>query len=180
MDDAITRDSSTVGSPGEDVSGGLPTEKKEPRGRDRTLLAVLVVVGILVAVAVAVVFSRGPAAPLDSQSPEGAVQRYTAAVVAGDEQAAGTFLSDRWLAQCDPNQSFMDGSSVRVTLVSTTERPESADVHVLITTSYEGDPFGAGSSSYEEVFDLVKVDHRWKIDTAPWELAVCPTGAVTQ
>jgi hypothetical protein len=67
-----------------------------------------------------------------------------------------------------------------VTLVSTTERPNSADVHVLITTTYEGDILGSGSSSSEAVFDLVKVDHRWKIDTAPWELAVCPSGGVTQ
>jgi hypothetical protein len=147
---------------------------------DRTLLAVIAVIVVLVVVALVVVFSRGPAAPLDTASPEGTVQQYTKAIVAGDEQAASAFLSDEWLSQCDVNQGYQTSNSVRVTLVSTTERPDSADVHVLITTTYQGDMLGSGSSSYEDVFDLVKIDHRWKINTVPWDLAVCPSGGVTQ
>lgn len=160
-----------------DAAAGQGPRRPKP---DRTLVGVLVAIGVLVVVALVVVFSRGPATLLDSNTPQGVVQRYTAAVVAGDEQQARTFLSDDWLAKCDVNQAVNTGTSLRVTLVSTTERPESADVHVLITTNYQGDILGSGSSTSEEVFDLVKVDHRWKIDTAPWELAVCPSGGVTR
>lgn len=153
---------------------------KSVGGVDRPLLVILAGIGVLVVVALVVVFSRGTPAPRDSSSPEGIVQLYTAALVAGDEQTASAYLSETWLAKCDVNQSYSSGSSVRVTLVSTTERPESADVHVLITTTYQGDILGSSSSSYEGVFDLVKFDHRWKIDAAPWELAVCPSGGGAQ
>jgi hypothetical protein len=173
---------STPDSSAENSGAPAPVIEPGAAGRriDRTLVVVLVAIGTLVAIALVVIFSRGPATPLDANSPQGVVQRYVAAVVAGDEQQASSFLSDDWLANCDVNQLYPTEESMRVTLVSTTERPDSADVHVLITTTYQGDIFGSGSSSSEAVFDLVKFDQRWKIDTAPWELAVCPSAGVTQ
>jgi hypothetical protein len=62
---------------------------------------------------------------------------------------------------------------MRVTLVGTTERDDTADVDVLITVSYEGGLFG--SSDYEEQgsFDLVAADGGWLIETAPWQLTIC-------
>ena len=58
------------------------------RKPDRTLLIVIATVVALVVVALVVVFTRGGAAPLDESTPAGVVQRYTQAVVAGDQEAA--------------------------------------------------------------------------------------------
>jgi len=163
------------------VTDSTPAQPK--RQIDRTLVAVLIVIGVLVAIALVVVFSRGSVAPLAATSPQGVVQRYATAAVAGDERTAATFLSSDWLASCDPLQTYSgassSGNTVRVTLVATTERPDSADVHVLVTTSYPGDFLASMSSSSEGVFKLSKHDHRWTIDTAPWELAICPQGGAT-
>jgi hypothetical protein len=158
---------------------------EQPKKRiDRTLAGVIIAIGILVVVALVVVFVRGPVVLLDSSSPQGVVQRYASAAVAGDEAEASTFLSPDWLASCDPQEAYNYGSSmdtsVRVTLVGVTERPNSADVQVLITTTYGDGSLGSTPSSSEGVFELIKEDQRWLIDTAPWELTICPASGASQ
>ena len=69
-------------------------------------------------------------------------------------------------------------SGLRVTLVSTTERADSADVRVAITVSNGAGPFGSQEYETEDVFDLVKVGGRWLVETAPWQLTICPAPAV--
>lgn len=152
----------------------MKTEAKKP---DRTLVVVLSIIAALVIVSLVVVFSRGEPELLDASTPEGVVQRYTAAVIDGDESAAAEYLTEDTLEDCEKLERPTT-ENIRVTLVSTTERAESADVKVSIVTSYEGGPFG--SSEYEEqgVFDLVKVDDEWLIDTTPWPLTICTNTAV--
>jgi hypothetical protein len=144
---------------------------------DRTLIVILGVIAVLVIVALVVVFTRGEPAQLDATTPEGVVQRYSAAVIEGDEAAAEEYLVPELADDCRRIETGAV-NGMRVTLVSTTERADSADVEVLIVTSYDGGMFG--SSEYEEdgVFDLVRADDAWLIESAPWPLTVCDPGTV--
>ncbi|BCW67311.1 hypothetical protein NicSoilB4_20740 [Arthrobacter sp. NicSoilB4] len=144
---------------------------------DRTLLAILAAIAVLVVVALIVVFTRGEPAPVDEATPAGVVQRYSAAVIAGDEAAAAAYLTDAVKNRCNTVER-MPGDNLRVTLVSTTERPATADVKVLITVSEGGGPFGNAEYQVEDVFDLVKTGDKWLIESAPWQLTVCPNPAV--
>ncbi|GAA4380018.1 hypothetical protein [Agromyces bauzanensis] len=144
---------------------------------DRTLIIILSVIGALVVIALVVVFTRGEPELLDESTPEGVVQRYAAAVIDGDEAAAIDYLVPELADDCE---RFDTGpvQDLRVTLVSTTERDDTADVEVLIVTTYEGGLFG--SSQYEEqaVFDLVRADGTWLIESAPWQFTVCTPTSV--
>jgi hypothetical protein len=142
---------------------------------DRTLIAILAVIGALVIVALIVVFTRGDAAPLDESTPEGVVQRYSAAVIEGDEDAAIDYLTPELGDPCE-RVGLASGDGMRVTHVSTTERDDSADVRVLIVTSYDGGLFGSSQYEEEADFDLVKDGDRWLIEMTPWQLALCAGG----
>ncbi len=143
--------------------------------RDRSLLIAGVVVGIIALVAIGVVLTRGEAPLRDASTPEGVVQRYATAVIAGDETEAARYLTDRAAERCESSdQGF--SSNVRVTLVSTTVRDETADVRVVVVTSQPGGPFGGGGFEMEAMFDLVGGDGDWLIDMAPWPLSICPDG----
>ncbi|WP_018773228.1 hypothetical protein [Arthrobacter sp. 131MFCol6.1] len=157
-----------------------PEEPGEPRRTrpDRTLLAILAAIAVIVIIALAVVFTRGEPAPLAESTPAGVAQRYAAAVIAGDEAAASAYLTPAARSKCTPD-ARPTARNLRVTLVSTTERPESADVRVLITVSEPGGPFGSAEYQVEDAFDLVRSGNGWLIDTAPWQLTVCP-GQVKQ
>ena len=133
---------------------------------------------MIVVVALIVVFTRGEPAPVDEATPAGVVQRYSAAVIAGDETAAAAYLTDAAKNRCSTTMERMSGDNLRVTLVSTTERPASADVKVLITVSEGGGPFGSAEYQIEDDFDLVKTGDTWLIDRAPWQLTVCQNAAV--
>jgi hypothetical protein len=134
---------------------------------DRALIGVLSIIGVLIIVSLAVVFSRGAAPLRDEATPEGIVQRYSAAVLAGDERAAAAYLTEGATDACD---EFFEPSTarMRVTLVSTTERVESADVTVSITTSYDGGLFGGSEYTEDATFDLVSVNGDWLIESTPW------------
>lgn len=149
-----------------------------PGKPDRSLIVILGVIAALVIVALAVVFTRGEPAPLDPDTPEGVVQLYSAAVLAGDEQTAAGYLTAGRLDNCDTvDPGPLD--NIRLTLVSTTVRENSADVRVSIVTSTDNGPFGASEYENEDVFDLVTVDGRWRIDGAPWQLTICPNPKAT-
>lgn len=140
---------------------------------DRTLVVLLSVIGALVVIALIVVFTAGEPERLDADTPEGVVQAYSAAVTDGDEQAAGEYLTEGAFEDCE---DFDRGptDNMRITLVSTTERAESADVTVAIVTSYGTGPFGADEYETQGVFDLILADDTWLIDDAPYELSICP------
>ncbi|TFC49800.1 hypothetical protein E3T26_08545 [Cryobacterium sp. TMT1-21] len=140
---------------------------------DRTLIIILSVIAVLVVVALVAVFTRGEPQALDPGTPEGVVQGYATAVIDGDEQAAGEFLTEDAFSGCEKFDRSPTGD-LRVTLVSTTERAESADVKVSIVTSSGNGPFGADEYETEGVFDLVKVNGDWLIDDTPYELMICP------
>ena len=156
---------------------GQPEPATGHRRPDRTLLAILAAIAVLVVVALIVVFTRGEPTPVDEATPAGVVQRYSAAAIAGDEAAAAAYLTDAVKTRCNTVERMPGGNNLRVTLVSTTERPASADVQVLITVSEGGGPFGSAEYQVEDVFDLVKTGDKWLIENAPWQLTVCPNPA---
>jgi hypothetical protein len=144
---------------------------------DRTLVVIVSIIAALVIVSLVVVFTRGAPELLDPATPAGTVQAYASLVIEGDERGAAEYLTETVLDECD---HFGRGTSndIRVTLLSTEERDDSADVRVAIIESYGSGPFGASEWETEDVFDLVKVDGEWRIAVAPWQLMVCPTEEV--
>jgi len=140
--------------------------------RDTALWAVIAVIAVLVIVALVVVLTRGTPEPLDADTPEGVVQLYSTAVIAGDERGAAEYLSPDIADDCDTLESEST-DNLRVTLVSTTERDDTADVRVSITTIYENGPFGIDEQEFEDDFDLVRIDGDWLIEGVPWPLTVC-------
>ncbi|GGI46488.1 hypothetical protein BCL57_001210 [Agromyces flavus] len=146
---------------------------RPPARPDRTLLIIVGVIAALVIIALVVVFTRGEPQSLDESTPEGVVQRYSAAVIDGDEETAKEYLVDELAEGCVRLEGPpVDG--MRVTLVETEERDESADVRVLMAISYGGGgPLGPDESQEEGEFDLVREGDEWRIETAPWPLTIC-------
>lgn len=142
------------------------------RKPDRIILVLLGIIGVLVVVALAVVFSRGDPAPLDEASPAGVVQRYSTAVIDGDIATAETYLTDSARTVCRGSFSG-EPRPARVVLVSTTERDQSATVKVSMVNSYQDGPFGPSEYEMEDIFTLVKEDGNWKISQAPYMLLAC-------
>ncbi|MFC9559337.1 hypothetical protein [Agromyces sp. NPDC056965] len=141
-------------------------------GSNRTLIVILSVIGVLIVVALVVVFTRGAPPLLDESTPEGAVQRYSAAVIDGDEAAAIEYLVPEL---GDPCREFDGGDSqdLRVTHVSTTQRDDAAEVQVLITTTYDAGPFDSPSYEEKAEFELVRSGGGWLIESTPWPLTIC-------
>jgi hypothetical protein len=141
---------------------------------DRTLIAILCVIAALVIVALVVVPSRGAPERLDRGTPAGVVQAYASAVLDGDESTAAGYLTENAVAGCESYGRDAAADDLRITLVRSVERGDSADVTVSVATSTDTGPFGASGYETEGVFELVRVPDGWKIDSAPWRFAVCP------
>ncbi|WP_348770108.1 hypothetical protein [Arthrobacter sp. E3] len=147
-----------------------PSQEKSAK----TPLIILGVIIILVLVAaLSIVLTRGEPTLLAESTPAGVVQRYVAAAVDGDETTAAGYLTNDVLANCSPMEQFQ-ADNLTITLISTKERSDSADVAVSIASFSGNGPFGAQESSYEDVFSLVKIVGAWRIASTPWDLAICP------
>ena len=142
-----------------------------PAKPDRTLMAILIVVGLLVAIALVVVLVRSTVREsLDPSTPEGVVQRYAQAVIDGDDEAATEYLTGR----SDDCDYYDRGSTnLRLTFESTKINGDEAVVLVSISSSYGGDPFSNYEYSYDDEFRLVKAGESWLIETAPYEFLSC-------
>ena len=138
------------------------------------MIAILIVIAALVVVALVVVFSRGAPERLDRGTPAGVVQAYASAVLDGDESTAAGYLTENAVADCESYGGSVADDDLRITLVRSVERGDSADVTVSVASSTDTGPFGASEYQTEEVFRLVRVTDGWKIDSAPWRFAVCP------
>ncbi|TLM71292.1 hypothetical protein [Pseudarthrobacter sp. NamB4] len=142
------------------------------RKPDRILLVLLGVIGVLVVVALAVVFSRGDPEPLDEASPAGVVQRYSTAVIDGDTATAESYLTEAARSICRGSFSGEPLPS-RVVLISTTERDQAATVKVSIVHSSQNGPFGPSEYEMEDIFSLAREDGSWKISQVPYPLMAC-------
>ena len=145
-------------------------------------MTVLAIIAGLVAVALAVVFFRGQPEPLPESTPAGVVQRYAAAVLDGDEAAARRYSTDGRFGTGQPGAPCTraerpPAGALRVTLVSTVERADTAEVHVVLATSNGSGPFGNSEYESEAVFGLERVNGNWLVATAPWQFTICPVPA---
>ena len=146
-----------------------PTPAVKP---DRTLLAILVVVGLLVVIALVVVLVRsGARESLDPSTPEGVVQRYAQAVIDGDEATAGEYLSSL-PEECEYYEPY-DRGNLRLTFQSTDVSGDTAIVRVSVSTSYGGDPFSNNEYSSDAQFTLVAAGQKWLIEQTPYEFISC-------
>lgn len=141
------------------------------RGSDRTLIAILAAIGVIIVVALVVVLSRGAAVPLDASTPEGVVQRYAQAVTDGRDDDARSYVSPAADIECYDYDTGTD--QARMTFVSTDISGNKATVTVKLTTTYGYSLFGSSQSSYEEQFELMKSDTAWEITRAPYQFGVC-------
>lgn len=139
---------------------------------DRALVGVIIAVAVLVIIALIVVFTRGTPASYDENTPEGVVQRYAEAVIAGDEDTARDLLTETLRENCE---RVYQGPlhDVRLTLTSTNEREERADVQVSVVTTTGGGIFGSSEYASDDYFALVREESGWAIESTPWQFTVC-------
>lgn len=155
------------------------TEVPLPAKPDRTLIAILIAVGLLVVIALVVVLIRNGASPsYDPKSPEGVVQAYARSVIDGDDTAAAAFLSAR-PEECDYFERSDD--SQRLAFRSTKISGTTATVRVTISTtySYGGGPFSTSDSTVDDEFRLVRSGDSWLISKTPYQFISCgiPAGS---
>lgn len=141
----------------------------------------LAIVGAVIAVAVlagiVVTVTAGDADSYPEGSPERTVQDYLQAVRDRDATAVVAFLAPALAQRC--SSAYRDPiinrgtNGLRATLDRATTRGETAEVHVRITKSYGGGPFGSNESTMTTVFILTSTDGRWLFSEGPWPL-FCP------
>ncbi|MEU1970931.1 hypothetical protein ABZ477_04705 [Microbacterium sp. NPDC019599] len=140
--------------------------------RSRTTMFVLIgIVVLVIIVALVAVFARSGPTAYDESTPEGVVQRYSQAVVDGDDETALTYLLPVIADDCEHQSTGTQ--DMRVTLVKTTGDEDRTRVEVLIATVYGDGPFGPSEYENEGVFELSKVGGDWRISTTPWEFVIC-------
>lgn len=146
----------------------------------RWLLIVGAVIAAAVLVGVVVTATAGDADTYPDGSPERAVQDYLQAVRDRDVTSAIAFLAPDLAERCSPTyrEPITDrgATGLRATLDRATVRGEIAEVHVRITETYGGGPFGANESTMTVVFILERMDGRWLFTEPPWPL-YCPSPA---
>lgn len=100
------------------------------------------------------------------------MQRYVAAVLAGDQQGASSYLAPSAAVGREPGIGA-DPANSSVEVQSATERGGSAEVRVLISTRDGSGPFSGG---YErsDAFSLIRSSQAGKIESGPWEFFPCP------
>jgi hypothetical protein len=144
-----------------------------PAKPDRTLRAILIAVVLLVVIAVVVVLVRNATSvALDPATPEGVVQRYSQAVIDGDQTTARSLLSPSSTDNC--NFYDPEPTGVRMTLRSTTlSGTTTAIVRVSISRNNNGGPFSGNEVTSDDKFILVKTGGTWLIFSAPYDFTTC-------
>lgn len=140
---------------------------------DRKSQAVLVVLGIVVAIlaAVAVILAVQPPPDFDPATPEGAAQGYFRAVLDDDREAVRGYLTAESIRRCRLNEMhhFTPGRA-RVVIVHTDITGDRAEVEVRITESWGEGPFDADSHSFDERLVMERDNGRWLIARPPWPI----------
>lgn len=149
----------------------------QPAARGRTPLILLGTIVLLVVMALVLVLTRGATSPADPRSPEGVVQSYLTALLAGDDATAISLVQPGTLNDC-PSWDILDEGNLRVSLVSSTTSGTNATVNVSISNTLGNGPFDLGNSGYQDSFSLMKSNDTWVISSAPWPLLACSDAAV--
>ena len=133
-----------------------------------------IAVGVIAVIAViATVFSATrPVTEHDRGTPEGTVQRYVSAVVAGDNQRAGALLAPSSDCSVEDLDRAHHPDDVRVVLRDTDVEGDTARVTVNVVIS-TGGPFDGSEYREEHVFRLSRASGEWRITGEPWPMFAC-------
>lgn len=137
---------------------------------------VLISIGVVVAVlvGVAVVIALQPPQVFDPATPEGTAQGYFQALHDGDVGLVTSYLTDDLNDRCDTAPYLEDfrrydqRETTGVSIMSTHIDGDEAEVEVTITVTYGGDPFAAGSDTFDETLVMEHHRDRWLISEPAW------------
>ena len=135
------------------------------------------VVGLVVIVVALLAANRGSAV-FDESTPEGAVQRYVAAVLERDYVGAAEMLSDELRSNCtaaDFARTWVPDSA-RVTLRDVVIDGKGMLVSIRITEVASNRPFETYEHAQDTTFVLTRLDGGWVIVDTPWPLYQCNPG----
>jgi len=141
----------------------------------------LVVIGMLFAVAIAaaaaVASIRGGEDELPEGTPGRVVQLYLRAVEDHDATKAYSYLSPELAERCRqfPKEVITrrGDTSIRATLDETRIEGPTATVRVELTETFDNSPFGQSDPRQTIVFELEQVNGEWRFSESPW-LLYCP------
>lgn len=130
-------------------------------------------VGALIVVTILAIVVAGEPEPYDPTSPEGVVQMFVNAVLAGDDDGAEALMT----ADAQEHCTAVLGSTSEeyaVSLLDTSVTDDNATVRVLITTRYSaGGLFGPSEYQQEDSFGLDRTPGGWRVDRMPWQFGSC-------
>ena len=136
----------------------------------RALWVLAAVCAVVIVTAFVMVLSRPSPASLPTGSPQAAVQAYTVAYFNGDWDEVRSHSAQPGDRAC--NEFGADGPP-GVDLLSVTENGDRATVHIRLTDTYLGGPFSIAQGTYDDQFELERIDGHWKVITAPWSISLC-------
>lgn len=143
-------------------------------GPDRVLAAVVGGVVVLAAIA-GVAAANRTAATLDPTTPQGVVQEYLKAVLAGDYPAAAKLLSSTSGCDLSDVSSTTVSEFARIVLKDIVVDGDMAVVRVDVTEGADSGPFGDSGYTRTERITAEREGSAWKISGSPWLLYLCRT-----
>lgn len=130
------------------------------------------IVGLIGILAIVAIFTANDSTPqIDRSTPEGAVQEYLNAVVAGDFESAAARLDPAGTCKVTDLDKAYFNNDVRVSLLNSSETSTGATVRVQVEVP-NGAPL-AGYYGEEHNFRLVKTENGWMIAGIPWPMYEC-------
>lgn len=137
------------------------------------VLTIFVGAVVFLAVVAGLVVANRHVPALDPHTPEGVVQQYLQAVIAGDYPVAAELLSPS--SGCDVSdlaEAYTPGSA-RVVLDHTAVEGDHAVVTVDVTEDSGDGPFVSSGFSHTERITVQREGGAWKITGSPWLLSSC-------
>jgi hypothetical protein len=144
------------------------------RQPNRILAIVLGAIALVAVVAVVVAANRAPTT-YDRGTPQGVVQAYLEAVVAGDHVKAADYLAPGGTCDVEDLDRTTVPDGVRVALRDTETDGDRATVEVDVVTS-SGDLLGGSEYSERHTFRLGKDGRDWVVQGVPWPMYDCVKG----
>ncbi|MGN6578342.1 MAG: hypothetical protein ACTHKG_21915 [Nocardioides sp.] len=141
------------------------------RHPNRILAVVLGVIAVVAVVAVVLATNREPQT-YDRGTPQGVVQAYLEAVVAGDNTEAAGYLAPGGACDIEDLDRSSAPDGIRVVMRDTQVDGDRAQVEVDVVTSSD-DLFGGSEWSERHTFRLGKDGQDWRVQGVPWPMYDC-------
>jgi hypothetical protein len=141
------------------------------RHPNRILAIVLGVTALVAVVAVVIATNRAPET-YDRGTPQGVVQAYLEAVVAGDHTEAAGYLAPDGTCDIEDLDRASVPDGIRVVLRDTEVDGDRAQVAVDVVTTSD-DLIGGSEWSESHTFRLGKDGQDWRVLGVPWPLYDC-------